>query len=44
LANSERGLAGIPTETLELVVLEGLRQLELPDVIVDCDDPIASAR
>jgi|GEM_PF-6515441 hypothetical protein len=33
-AHAEGGLAGIPRETLELVVLEGLRQLGLTDVHV----------
>jgi len=32
--HAEGGLAGIPRETLELVVLEGLRQLGLTDVHV----------
>jgi hypothetical protein len=31
---AEGGLAGIPQETLNLVVLEGLRQLGLDDVDV----------
>ena len=34
---AEGGLAGIPRETLELVVLEGLRQLGLHDVAVNGD-------
>ena len=37
LIHAEGGLAGIPRETLDLVVLEGLRQLGLPDVTVDAD-------
>jgi len=32
---AEGGMAGIPRETLNLVVLEGLRQLGLSDVAVD---------
>lgn len=39
LITAEGGLAGIPRETLDLVVLEGLRQLGLPDVAVDGHDP-----
>ncbi len=33
--NAEGGIAGIPRETLELVVLEGLRQLGLTDVVIE---------
>ena len=36
---AEGGMTGIPRETLNLVVLEGLRQLGLQDVSVDIDDP-----
>jgi hypothetical protein len=36
---AEGGMAGIPRETLNLVVLEGLRQLGLQDVSVEIDDP-----
>jgi hypothetical protein len=32
-------MSGIPSETLNLAVLEGLRQLGLRDVSVDIDDP-----
>jgi hypothetical protein len=35
---AEGGLTGIPRETLNLVVLEGLRQLGLQDISVDIDD------
>ena len=35
---AEGGMAGIPRETLNLVVLEGLRQLGLQDVSVDIDE------
>ncbi len=35
---AEGGLAGIPRETLNLVVLEGLRQLGLHDVVVEIRD------
>jgi hypothetical protein len=35
MSNAEGGIAGIPRETLELVVLEGLRQLGLADVVVE---------
>jgi hypothetical protein len=37
LITAKGGLAGIPRETLDLVVLEGLRQLGLSDVTVDGD-------
>jgi uncharacterized protein len=36
---AEGGMGGIPRETLNLVVLEGLRQLGLHDVDVAVDDP-----
>ena len=36
---AEGGMSGIPRETLNLVVLEGLRQLGLQDVSVEIDDP-----
>jgi hypothetical protein len=35
---AEGGLAGVPRETLNLVVLEGLRQLGIQDVEVDLDE------
>lgn len=34
---AEGGMSGIPRETLNLVVLEGLRQLGLPDITVEVD-------
>ena len=37
LITAEGSLAGIPRETLDLVVLEGFRQLGLSDVTVDGD-------
>jgi Protein of unknown function (DUF499) len=36
---AEGGMAGIPRETLNLVVLEGLRQLGLQDVSIKIDEP-----
>lgn len=36
--DADGGLGGIPRETLNLVVLEGLRQLGLEDVEVRTDD------
>ena len=36
--DADGGLGGIPRETLNLVVLEGLRQLGLDDVEVGIDD------
>ena len=36
--DADGGLGGIPRETLNLVVLEGLRQLGLDDVEVSIDD------
>ncbi len=38
IIRAEGGIAGIPRETLNLVVLEGLRQLGLQDVSVDIDN------
>jgi uncharacterized protein len=38
LIRAEGGMSGIPTETLNLVVLEGLRQLGLQDIVVDLDE------
>lgn len=39
IIRAEGGMTGIPRETLNLVVLEGLRQLGLSEVSVDIDDP-----
>jgi len=36
--HADGGLAGIPRETLNLVVLEGLRQLGFPNVDVDIEE------
>ena len=35
---ADGGLTGIPRETLNLVVLEGLRQLGFPNVDVDIEE------